>query len=99
VPAIENTGLFSGMYTNVNIPLKKDPGIKSLFVPSSAIIHKDQLSGLYTVSDDQTAQLRWLKIGKDYGDEIEILSGLSPGEKFITKSESRLYSGVPVLVK
>ena len=99
VPTIENTGLFSGMYVNVNIPLNNASGLQSLFIPAAAIIHKDQLSGLYTVSEDQTAQLRWLKVGKEYGDKMEILSGLNPGEKFITQSEGKLYSGVPVLVK
>jgi len=99
IPARENTGLFSGMYVNVNIPLKNDSGVQSLFVPASAIIHKDQLSGLYTVSEDQTARLRWLKVGTAYGNEVEILSGLNPGEKFITQSEGKLYSGVPVSVK
>jgi RND family efflux transporter MFP subunit len=99
VPAIENTGLFSGMVVSVNIPLNNTPGVQSLFIPASAIIHKDQLSGLYTVSEDQTAQLRWLKVGKEYGDEIEILSGLNAGEKFITQSDGRLSSGLPVLVK
>lgn len=98
VPSTENTGLFSGMYVNVNIPLKNTSGIQSLFVPVSAIIHKDQLSGLYTVSEDHTAQLRWLKVGKEYGDEVEILSGLNPGEKFITQSESKLSNGTFVSV-
>jgi len=99
VPANENTGLFSGMYVNVSIPLNNDSGVQSLFVPESAIIHKDQLSGLYTIGEDQTAQLRWLKVGEKHADEVEILSGLNPREKFIIKSEGRLYSGVPVLVK
>jgi len=99
VPAIENSGLFSGMYVNVNIPLNNVSGTKSLFVPASAIFHKDQLSGLYTVGEDQTAQLRWLKVGGRQGDQVEIISGLSPGEQFITQSTGRLYSGAPVLVE
>ena len=98
VPADETTGLFSGMYANVSIELKEHSGVQSLFVPASAIIHKDQLSGLYTVSEDQKAQLRWLKVGREYAKEVEILSGLNAGEQFITKSDSRLYSGAPVFV-
>jgi RND family efflux transporter MFP subunit len=99
VPAIENSGLFSGMYVNVNIPVNTDSGIQSLFVPASAIIHKDQLSGLYTINVDQTAQLRWLKVGKENGSDVEILSGLQADEKFITQSKGKLYNGVSVLVK
>jgi RND family efflux transporter MFP subunit len=99
VDSAERLGLLSGMYVNVIIPLNKTFGAQTLFVPSSAIIHKDQLTGLYTVGEDRTAQLRWIKVGKQRGKEIEILSGLDPGEKFITQSEGKLYSGVPVSVK
>jgi RND family efflux transporter MFP subunit len=92
-------GLFSGMYANIVIPLKNYSGVQRLFVPVAAIHHEDQLSGLYTVSDDQTAHLRWLKVGKEQGDQVEILSGLSPGERFVTQRESRLYNGAPVVIK
>jgi RND family efflux transporter MFP subunit len=96
---LENKGLYSGMYVNVSVYSKTDSGTESLFVPVSALVHKDQLSGLYTISDDQTAQLRWLKVGKTVGDEVEILSGLNQHEKFIAETDGRLYSGVSVVVK
>jgi RND family efflux transporter MFP subunit len=99
VPDDETAGLFSGMYANVNVCMQYDSGVQSLYVPLSAIIRKDQLSGIYTVREDQTAQLRWLKVGRVSGSQVEILSGLNPDEKFITKSESKLYSGVSVSVK
>jgi len=99
IPAIEKSGLFSGMFVNVSISSKNSSADQSPLVPASAIIHKDQLAGLYTVSETQTAQLRWVKTGKTYGDDVEILSGLNPGEKFIIQSEGKLFSGVPVLVK
>ncbi len=99
VPSVEKEGLFSGMFANVSISSKNSSVDQSPLVPASAIIHKDQLAGLYTVSENQTAQLRWVKVGKKIGNEVEILSGLNPGEKFITQSEGKLFSGVPVLVK
>jgi RND family efflux transporter MFP subunit len=99
VPSIDNKEIQSGSYVNVSIAASDQSQIQSLFVPASAIIHKDQLSGLYTVGEDQTAQLRWLKLGKISGDEIEILSGLKPQEQFIAQSDGKLYSGVPVVVK
>lgn len=99
VPESENDGLFSGMYVNVSIGLQNDSRTQSLYVPASAIIHKDQLAGLYTIGDDQTAQLRWLKTGKEFGNEVEVLSGLSAGEKFVIRSEGRLYNGAQVQVK
>ena len=99
VPAIEREGLFSGMFVNVSITSKNSSTEQSPLVPASAIIYKDQLSGLYTISEDQTAVLRWVKAGKKIGGEVEILSGLNPKEQFITQSEGKLFSGVPVSVK
>lgn len=99
VPTTEKDGILSGMHATVSVPIESDVTAGSLFVPSSAIVHKDQLSGLYTIGENKTAQLRWLKTGRKLGDQVEILSGLQPGEKFIMHSESKLYSGVSVLVK
>ena len=95
----KSTGLFPGMYANVSICLENDTDTQSLYVPVSSIVQKDQLSGVYTVSDDQTAQLRWLKVGQESEGQVEILSGLNFEETVITQSDGRLYSGVPVIVK
>lgn len=99
VPGEEKAGLFSGMVVNVNIATENKTADQSPWVPASAIVYKDQLAGLYTVSDQQTAQLRWVKVGKKQGDQVEILSGISAAEKFILRSEGKLYSGASVLVK
>jgi RND family efflux transporter MFP subunit len=98
IPASENADLFSGMFVRVNVAFKNHAEIPSAYVPVAAVVYKDQLTGLYTVGEDQTAQLRWVKTGKINGDLVEILSGLKPREKFITQSESKLYSGVPVSI-
>jgi len=95
----EETGLFSGMYVNVSIPTNINSENDNPLVPLSAIIHKDQLTGLYTVGEDHTAFLHWVKLGKEFGDKIEILSGLNASEHFIAVSEGKLYNGAPVVVK
>jgi multidrug efflux pump subunit AcrA (membrane-fusion protein) len=99
VDADESSALSSGMYVSVSIPTSNTSGTPRLYVPASSIIHRDQLAGLYTIGSDQTAQLRWLKVGRQLDDDVEVLSGLSPGEKFITQSDGRLYNGVPVTVE
>lgn len=92
--------LFSGMYVNVSIPVAKAKSvINNILVPAAALVYKDQLTGIYTISQSNTALLHWVKIGKAYGNQVEILSGLSADEKFILQSEGKLYNGVPVSVK
>ena len=94
--------LMSGMYVNVEFPIafnkEKPSNIKTLLIPKSALVLQGQLTGLYTVSSEKTALLRWVKIGKDYGDQIEILSGLNPDEKYIVSAQGRLFNGVPIKI-
>ncbi len=93
--------LFSGMYVNVLIAEKgvhMKPS-KKILVDKDVIVSKGQLQGLYTVSDQNTAVLRWVRVGRSYGSQVEILSGLSEGESYINKYEGRLLNGVKVELK
>lgn len=100
IPDSEKTGLYSGMYANVSIQASgKTTASNKLLIPVSAIIYRDQLTGLYTVTENQAALLRWVKLGKTQGDQVEILSGLREDEKYILESEGRLYNGVPIIIK
>jgi RND family efflux transporter MFP subunit len=100
IPEAEPNGLFAGMSVNVAIAsATRFTAFEDIVtVPISAIVHKDQLTGIYTINDNQTASLRWVKLGKAYGDQVEILSGLSSQEKFILESQGKLYNGAPVVV-
>ncbi|MBS1508899.1 MAG: efflux RND transporter periplasmic adaptor subunit [Bacteroidetes bacterium] len=99
VPAEEKPGLFTGMVVNLRIASENKGEDQSSWVPASAIVYKDQLTGLYTIGENQTAQLRWVKVGKKQVDRVEILSGISAAEKFILRSEGKLFSGASVVVK
>lgn len=92
------TTLYSGMYVSASFEGgqgKKQP----ILIPNSAIVRKGDLQGIYTVSSSETAILRWLKLGKNYGDSTEVLSGLTSGEEYIVKSEGKLYNGAKLNIK
>jgi RND family efflux transporter MFP subunit len=93
--------LYAGMYAHVSIAYSSPTSNKEdrLLVPGEALVQRDQLNGLYTISDGKTALLRWVTVGKAYGDQVEILSGLNGNEKFIIRAEGKLYNGAPVSVK
>ena len=100
VPESENDGLYSGMYVNVSLQTTDtDADSHVVLVPTAAIVNKDQLTGLYTVTENQTALLRWVRLGNVRGNMVEVLSGLRDTEKFIIESEGKLYNGAPILVK
>lgn len=103
IPNNEKKGLYAGMYTTVYIPVKNPLAVKTtsnaVIVPLSSIDHKDQLTGLYTISNSNTALLRWVRLGKTYGDKVEVLSGLGKNEQFIVSADGKLYNGIPVKIK
>ncbi len=98
VPDIAKKDVYSGMFTSVSIPLKEKHRVKSdaVLVPASAIVTRDELTGIYTVNATNLAMLRWVRLGKSFGDKVEIIAGLSKNEKFISSSESKLYNGAPI---
>lgn len=103
LPADAQKGLYAGMYANVFVPVKNTgaatAGSDAVLVPVSALVRNDQLTGLYTISSGHTALLRWVRTGKQYGDKIEVLSGLGKEETFIVSADGKLYNGVPVQTK
>lgn len=102
LPQEAQNGLNAGMYTNVNIVTKDKSSatnIEAVLIPLSAINHIGQLTALYTISSDSTALLRYVRLGKTYGNNVEILSGLNNKEPFIASADGKLYNGVPVRVK
>jgi RND family efflux transporter MFP subunit len=88
--------LRSGMFANVI--MKRDP-VACITIPQNALIKKGQLTGVYTISSTNTALLRWVRTGKTNGDRIEILSGLSEGEKYIQSYQGKIWDGAAINIK
>ncbi len=87
----EQKNIHSGMFANVII---KREAVECITIPKDALIHKGQLTGIYTVSSNQKAILRWVRTGKSNGDRIEILSGLIAGEQYIRSFQGKIWDGV-----
>jgi len=94
--------ILSGMFVNVQFPVEKTSdtkeGSEQVLVPESALVKQGQLTGIYTVANN-TAILRWLRIGKTYGDKVEVLSGLSSKEPYIVSAEGKLFNGAKVSIQ
>ena len=57
------------------------------------------ITGIYTVSQSNTALLRWLRLGRTFGDKVEVLSGLAADENYIISSEGKLFNGAKITIK
>jgi hypothetical protein len=88
------------MFVNVQFPIENKNQTTAtttrVLVPQSALVHQGQLTGIYTIGTGNVAILRWLRTGKNTGDQVEVLSGLSANEQYIVSAEGKLFNGAKV---
>lgn len=56
---------------------------QAITIPQRAITERGQLVSVFVVDDSGMARLRLIKTGKAYGDRVEVLTGLSDGERIV----------------
>ena len=93
LPAAE--GVRSGQFGRVWIPTGES---KSIRVPASAVATRGQVECVFVVVD-QHAELRIVRTGKHSDSEVEILAGLSPGERVVSENVESLRDGEPVTLQ
>jgi RND family efflux transporter MFP subunit len=82
--------LRSGMFARVRVPVGKR---QAVLVPADAVTRRGQLTGVWTVHEDGTAHLRWVRLGRAIGEAVEILSGLTGTETVVLSTEQPLAEG------
>jgi RND family efflux transporter MFP subunit len=74
--------LLPGMYAQVELrSVRADP---PLLVPSDAMIVRADGAQVAVVRPDRTVHLQKIEVGRDYGDRLEVLKGLSEGDTIIS---------------
>lgn len=94
-----DAAVYSGMYASVQFPTSAEESKDMVLIPASALVTRGDLHGIYTPSQQNTAILRWIRLGRRFGDKVEVLSGLSAGETYITSAEEKLYNGAKLEIK
>lgn len=69
---------------------------KAMALPQSAIVHRGQLHGVYVADAEGIARLRMVTLGRTIADKVEILSGLSEGERVVMDAANRELDGKKV---
>jgi RND family efflux transporter MFP subunit len=83
-------GMFARAYFSVGHARK-------LVAPATAVVKRSELTGVYVVNDQNQASLRQVRLGEPTGQgEIEILAGVSAGEKVaLDPVKAGMSAGVP----
>jgi len=76
----QETGLYPGMTVKAAFAVGET---ERILLPSTALVQRSELSAVYVVAPDGVS-LRQLRVGRHYGARIEVLAGLSPGERIAT---------------
>lgn len=88
-------GLRSGLFGRLVIPVAE---VEAIRVPARAVLVRGQMELAYVVRGER-AELRLVKTGKRLAEEVEVVSGLAPGEVLVVEADQPLRDGQPVRVK
>jgi multidrug efflux system membrane fusion protein len=74
-------GLVPGLFARVWLPGTASGAPARLFVPASAVLRRAELTGVYVVDAKGAAVLRQVRLGRAQGGSVEVLAGVSAGER------------------
>jgi RND family efflux transporter MFP subunit len=93
---VKNTGgvLLPGMYTLVDLSSsRRDP---PLTIPGDTLIVRADGPQVALVRPDHSVHFQKITIGRDYGDRLEVLSGLADDDMVIVNASDSVQEGVTV---
>ncbi len=79
----EFQGLKHGQYGWLELSCRAER--RAILIPQAAVIHYGQLQAVKVVEGQRT-HTRHIRTGKQYGDQVEVLSGLRDGETILSNS-------------
>jgi len=83
--------LSAGAYAQVQLQLPGDPNM--VRVPATALIAADRGSQVAIVGNDDKVAIKPVQIGRDLGDSVEVIAGLSPLDRVIDSPPETLQNG------
>jgi RND family efflux transporter MFP subunit len=86
--------LLPGMYAQVDFSTSRSN--PPVLIPSDTLIVRADGTQVAVVRPDHTVHLQMVAVGRDYGDRIEILSGLHEGDAIMTNPGDTAREGVQV---
>jgi len=83
----------SGLFARVALPVG-EAGM--MLVPKTALVQRGQLTGYYLVDENNTARFRLLRVGRDMGESVEVISGMKNGDRYVLEPPPDMEDGVTV---
>jgi RND family efflux transporter MFP subunit len=87
---------FGGAYCNVHFKIPSDPN--RLRIPSTALVVGNQGTQVAILDGNDKIELKSVELGRDFGDSVELLAGLSPSDRVVNNPPETLANGDTVHV-
>ncbi|MBS0337653.1 MAG: efflux RND transporter periplasmic adaptor subunit [Proteobacteria bacterium] len=87
--------LLPGAYVQVSLPLQSS---KALVIPSSTLMFRGQGILVALVDGEGRIRLRPVKVGRNYGETVEVLDGVSAADRLVMNPSDSLGEGDQVTV-
>ena len=84
--------LRAGTYVKVSFPVGERSAV---VIPATALVRRGQLTSVFVIDKGNVARMRLVTVGALNGTDMEILSGLDPGESIVS-APARVRDGVIV---
>jgi RND family efflux transporter MFP subunit len=86
--------LMPGMYAQVDLSVpRRDP---PLAIPGDTLIIRGDGPQVAILTGDDTVHFARIQLGRDFGDHIEVLSGISEGDRLIINPSDAVREGIKV---
>jgi RND family efflux transporter MFP subunit len=87
---------FGGSYCNVHFEIPADANVVT--IPSTALVTGNRGTQVATLDSSDKVVLKQVQLGRDLGDSVEVVSGLSPSDRIINNPPETLIAGDTVRV-
>lgn len=91
---LSQKGLKSGMFGRGAISLGTTAN--GITLPKKAVVERGALTSVWVVDKENIARMRIVKVGRQSGERMEILSGLSEGERVVVTGVEKVSEGARV---
>ncbi len=87
---------FGGSYCNVHFEIPADANVVT--IPSTALVTGNRGTQVATLDSSNKVVLKQVQLGRDLGDSVEVVSGLSPSDRIINNPPETVAAGDTVRV-
>jgi multidrug efflux pump subunit AcrA (membrane-fusion protein) len=93
---VDNAGgaLMPGMYSQVDLSVpRQDP---PLLIPGDTLVVRSDGPQVAVVDSGGVVHYRRIRLGRDFGDRLEVLEGLAEGQQLVVNPSDNIREGVQV---